>query len=81
MFVALRDLGQHRGVAAEGGFHVPAGDVAADRGFAVMVRCGVDQQQHANGRPFVIEHIAEARQTIRHLTLGLPLQSVHPIVP
>jgi hypothetical protein len=34
----------------------------------------------SNGQPFVVEHVAEARETTGHLTLGLPLQSVHPVV-
>lgn len=74
MLVALRDLGQHRRIVAEGGFHIPAGNIAADAGPAAVVPRGVDQQQNTNGRPLMVEHVAKARETLGHLA------PFHPVV-
>ena len=78
--MALRDLGQHRRVAAKGRFHIPAGEIAADRGTAAIVPCGVDQQQSADGRPVMVEHVAEARETLGHLAHRHAPESVDPVV-
>ena len=40
------------------------------RGPAAVVPCGVDQQQSANGRSLMVEHVAKARETIGHLAQG-----------
>ena len=80
VLVALRDVGQHRRVGAIGRFHIPAGEIAADRGPAAIVPCGVDQQQNANRRPLMVEHVAEARETFGHLAHGRAPEPVYPVV-
>ena len=80
MLVALRDLGQHRRVIAKGGFHIPAGNIAADADPAAVVPCGVDQQQNTNGRPLMVEHVAKARETFGHLAHGGAPEPLYPVV-
>jgi hypothetical protein len=80
VLVALRDLGQHRCVVAKGRFHIPAGEIAPDRGPVAIVPCGVDQQQSANGRSLIVEHVAEARETFGHLAHGHAPEPLHPVV-
>src|ERR1700733_10771355 len=80
VLVSLRDLGQHRRVVAVGRFHIPAREIAADRGPAATVPRGVDQQQNAEGRPRMVACVAEARETFGYLTQGHAPEPAHPVV-
>src|SRR3954447_23179270 len=79
VLVTLRDLGQERGVIAVGRVDVPARQIALDGGLIAVPPRRVDQQQHADRRAVVVEHIAEARIAFRYGPEGLPAQALDPV--
>src|SRR3954447_10836045 len=79
VLVALRDLGQERGVVAVGRIDVPARQIALDGGLIAVPPRRIDQQQHADRRTIIVEHVAEARVAVRYRSEGLPAQALDPV--